>query len=230
MPTVSDPSVAVAIWSAIAASFAAVVAFLAWTAQVRSLRESFRPEVVLYGWARSTSAETGSDTISFAGIKNVGRGSARPVVINAFALADDERPIYTMSTINLPSLSPNETVDQRAQISIEWNNVPRKMDSSKSLGITITAYYWDALNVRHITTFGLLAVQDPSRTVVSNSVARGLALGTVSTRSTPVWRLKLHRQLPRLPILGRAFREKVAVMDFPRQTPVTDRSVKCAKS
>ena len=80
-----------ATWSAIAATLSAVAAFLLWRTEHRSFQHSARPEVVVTGWARDASAKP--DKITFNAIENVGHGSALHIHMNAFSIADDDRPM-----------------------------------------------------------------------------------------------------------------------------------------
>jgi len=68
-----------AIWSAVAASFAALSAFLTMRIHRRNFIESVRPELVLEDWTRT---EQRSDTITFRRIRNVGRGPAFRIMLN----------------------------------------------------------------------------------------------------------------------------------------------------
>ena len=67
------------IWSAIAASAAAVSAFLLYRILRQELLESVRPQLVLTNWSRTTEGEGEQvhDVIEFKRIKNVGRGAVR---------------------------------------------------------------------------------------------------------------------------------------------------------
>ena len=146
---------------------------------------------------------TGYDAIFLKTVKNAGRGVAGPVVINASAIADDNRPMYGMSTINIASLEPGETVDLSAEIKIYWNNIALGPAKSKAIGINVDAYYWDSLDMRHMTRMSLFVVQDAQPFALGSSVAPGVALSTVHTTSVPVWRLKFRRTVSRVPLLGR---------------------------
>ena len=98
-----------AIWSAIAATLSAAAAFLLWRTEIRIFRHSARPEIVITGWHRNADPGALSipDKITFAAIANVGRGSALHVHLNAFSIADDDRPMVMMSTICESLIAPN---------------------------------------------------------------------------------------------------------------------------
>jgi hypothetical protein len=86
-----------AIWSAVAASFAALAAFLSFLTQRRNLLESVRPEIVLDGWTRI------SPGLRFTSIRNVGRGSALHIVIVMTGVAKGEAPPPT-SPARMPGI------------------------------------------------------------------------------------------------------------------------------
>ena len=125
------PENAAAIWSAVAATFSALAAFLSWQAQVKTLKHSFRPELVLSGWQRTQHLDAGQELISFNSIKNTGRDTARQVVINSFAIAGDGSTTYFMPTQNIASLAPNEDVGVNGRITVNWNSVPSDSSGAK---------------------------------------------------------------------------------------------------
>ena len=193
-------------WSAIAASFAAISSFLILRTQKLSLRESARPELILTGWSRESGAGNGNrpEKISFTAIQNIGRGTALHVHVNSFSLADDQRPTFVMSTIRSPTIAPNTDVKVEAEILIWWNNVPGPV-RSKSLPVNIEIHCWDTIGFRHQTRYELLVVQTLDTMHVSDPIAPGIMLGTRTTSSSPVWRLKLSRNLKGIPVLGKLF-------------------------
>ena len=83
-------SIAPTIWSAVAASFAALSAVLMVFIQHRNLVESARPELVLAGWSRKVGQGEGAhDVIAFQTIRNVGRGPALHLSLNAHHMTDN---------------------------------------------------------------------------------------------------------------------------------------------
>ena len=204
---VTDPNAA-AMWSALAATFAAVAAFLTWAAQIRTLRETFKPEIALYGWSRASNETLNQDSIRFSGIKNVGRGTAKQIVVNAIDKADDGRLTYSMSTLQLPSLAPNEAATINCEILLWWKSVALQSAGPKSLGLTITAYYWDSLQIRHRVKLSMLVAEDPSAAHMASVVAPGVMLSRIELQSRPVWRLRVGQALSRIPIIGTKFREE----------------------
>lgn len=107
-----------AIWSAIAALFAALSSFLIFRVQRKSLAIGTKPEIVLGQWQRTIdeTPDTKRDTVSFRTIKNVGRGTALQVVVNADF--DTKKPTHVMNTCSLPTLAPDETFEVQQNISI----------------------------------------------------------------------------------------------------------------
>ena len=201
-----DPDSAAAIWSAVAASFAAFAAFLSWRAQLRTLHQTFRPEVVISGWGRDRSPTIG-DAITFCAVSNVGRESALQVLVNASGLADDNRQTYVMSTLDVPIIAAGATASVQSEIQVTWSNVAGGQENTKTLVIEVSAWYWDALNFRHCTDIRLLVAQQPSEVNVGAAqIADGVYLLHRRTRSVAVWWLKLSRALSRIPLLGRLVR------------------------
>jgi hypothetical protein len=147
------------------------------------------------------------DSVHFTGIKNVGRGTARQVVVNAFAEADDTRPTYVMSTLHLPGLAAGEAATVDCKIVIWWKNVPKRGPGPKHVVVSVIVYYWDALQMRHHLKFSVLVAEDPTKVHVLNPLAPGLGLPMIAVRSDPVWRLKVRGALAKLPIVGQRFRE-----------------------
>jgi len=183
------PENAAAIWSAIAASFAALSSLLILRVQRRSLLASVRPELVLVGWSRSRrgEGERKHDVIAFREVKNVGRGPALHVVINCLQLVNN-RPTAVLNTARLPILANNESVEISGEIVIAWKNVVSSPD--KALGITIQIYAWDLADIRHETLYQLIATETPGSIDFGDEIAPGVALGSRTTNNKAVWLLK----------------------------------------
>jgi hypothetical protein len=203
---VTDAADISAMCSAIAASASAIAAFLALKAQGRALGEQVRPDIVLSGWSRQPNQQGNTETIGFAELRNVGAGSARPLVLNASARADDGRPLYVMTTIHLPSMDPLSRWSVDAQITVFWNNVALGDQRRKYLPITIEAYYWDSLQRRHRTKYNLFVAREVTDSIGS-AVLPGVGLSSITTTINTVRWLKLSRALARLPLIGRRFRD-----------------------
>ena len=204
----AKPENAAALWSAAAASFAALAAYLSWRSQVQTLRHTFRPEIVLSSWQRVPATDTLPERVCFQSVKNTGRDTARQIVINAFATADDNRPTYFMGTVNIASLTAGEESKVDAQIQVHWRSVSKHGSGGKLLPLKVTVWCWDALNVRHTTTLSLMLLEDVSTPVGGAArLAPGVHLSSYMTKSVPVSRLKLRRVLTRIPIVGARYRD-----------------------
>lgn len=183
------PSTAAAIWSAVAASFAALSSVLIMMIQRRNLLESARPELVLIGWSRQAcgQGDAAHEILGFERIKNVGRGPALHIVLNSSQIANN-RPTAAMSTLRLPILAPNEESPIDGRISLWWKNVEPNREGHKQ-----------RRNMRHRDRFArgaqtlaevtLRPAHDPLRlggpsTSVKNRYGRVLALDHHMTRLT----------------------------------------------
>lgn len=154
------PSSAAAIWSAIAASFAALSSFSIMLIQRRNLLESVRPELALTGWTRRIEGQgdAAHEVIAFQTLRNVGRGAAFHIVINAAHIIAN-RPAAVLSTTRLPILATNETNDLNGEIVVWWKNVEPDSQGHKHLPITVEIFCWDSRGMRHETRYNLFAVE-----------------------------------------------------------------------
>lgn len=202
------PDNSAAFWSAVAASFAALTAFLTMLIARRNLLESARPELVLNGWDRRLEGQgdTTRDVIRFETIRNVGRGAAFNIILNATNQVEN-RPTAVMSTTTIPILASNETYTADGQIILWWKNVPSEVPG-KHLFINVVAYCWDARGYRHVTKHQLVVVELSQTVSVSDGVAPGVSLYRRTVTTRPVWILKACRALARIPLLGKQFRSK----------------------
>jgi hypothetical protein len=188
------PNTAPAIWSAVAASFAALSSFLIMLIQRRNLLESARPELVLVGWNRKTisSGDSAFDVISVQSIRNVGRGPALNVVVNASPKnCHTDRPTASLSTRNLPILAANESEEINGEIFLWWENVDADAHGRKHLGVGIDIICWDSRGMRHQTFYGLFAHKHPENVYAPDAAAPGVIVGARTTKTTPVWWLKV---------------------------------------
>lgn len=200
------PSNEAAIWSAIAASFAALSSFLIYRTSLRNLRLTARPDIILEKWSR-VSEDTGNEKIRFSEIGNIGNGTAQHIYINSFATTEDDRPTYSMSTSRVPVLAKDANIPVNNEIHICWKNVPEAKNGSKHLSINIKILYWDTIGIRHAKQYRLFVLEDRNGLIATGSIAPGISLGPLITNSTPVWRLKLYRKLAPLPYIGEWFKD-----------------------
>jgi hypothetical protein len=191
-----------AIASAIAAGFSAVSAFFAMRIQRPNLGESVRPELVLTDWSRTSTGDGSEEILRFAGIKNVGRGTALHVVVSGSRTVDN-RPVFVTSTQRIAILAPNEAKPIDGRTLIAWQNVGPQSDGSKYLGLTIQIACWDLIWLRHRTRYILIVSQKGS---MPEALAPGVALTNRVTETRSRRRLKLLRTIGRVP---RSARRKV---------------------
>lgn len=206
------PNDTAAIWSAIAASFAALSSFLIMLIQRRTLLESVRPELVLTGWDRKTegTGDVQRDVIIFKKVKNVGRGVAFHV--NTFSLTQlvQNKPTVMMSNIRLPLLAVNEESDVDGRIMVWWDNVVGEQYGFKRVPVQITLLSWDSRGRRHETIYSIMVIALCGQTLVADEIAPGVMYSSRRTTIRPVWLLKLKRAIGKIPLLGRPFSDKVA--------------------
>lgn len=194
-----------ATWSAIAATLSATAAFLLWRTEQRSFLHTARPEVVVTGWSRNSS--TAPDKITFSAVENVGTGSALHVYMNAFSIADDDRPMVTMSTMRESLISPGNKVTVNGVITIWWKNIAGS-PGSKTVPINMKVYCWDTTGVRYLTKYNILVIEPSETVIATDEIAPGVMLGTRSVEAEAVWKLKLKQKLSGMPVIGNIFKEK----------------------
>jgi len=208
MDATPTPATAAAIWSAIAASFAALASFLIWRIQRSNLLESVRPEIILLDWARASRGEGDGahEVITFRSIKNIGRGAALHVFLNC-AHEVDRRPTAVLATKRIPILAPNETVDIQGEVLVWWKNVAPHQ-GARVLPITIQIDSSDTRGMRHETIYYLFAAEFPQTAIAGGTIAPGVALVTRKTVTKAVWRHRLRARVARIPGLRSLFRQK----------------------
>ena len=196
-----------AIWSAVAASFAALSSFLIMLIHRRNLLESVRPELVLTGWARFAEGQGDSahEVIAFETLKNVGRGAALHVRLDAFHESAN-RPTAVLSTMRLPILAVNEACNVNGRIVVWWKNVEPTEAGFRHLPIRITIYCWDSRGMRHETRYNLLAVELGPSVGVADEIAPGVMFTNRVVVTRAVWFLRLTAKCRRIPGLRRLLR------------------------
>ena len=199
------------IWSAVAASFAALSSFFIYRTQVKSFNHTARPDLVLEDWARTVGDSLDLENISFSRIENIGNGSAQHIYIHAFGIADDDRPTFVMATTRVPVLAKNSSQEINTVISINWKNVPLYNGDQKHLSIKIGLVCWDTVGIRHSKSYNLFVVKDTQKQLVADSIAPGVMLGSLAVVSTPVWRLKVYSKLGWLPFIGKRLKSRVNI-------------------
>ncbi len=197
-------------WSAAAASFSALSAALSVVINRRNLLDAARPELVLEGWSRSAEGvgEAAHEVLAFTTIRDVGRGPALHAAISCF-YESASKPEAVMGTVRVPIVAPTGSESVEGRILLWWKNVAQGSRGHRPLPIVVSILCWDSRGFRHETTYRLMAVELSPTVGIADSIAPGIGFGTRTTRVKAVWRLKVQAQLARIPLLGRAFRDRV---------------------
>ncbi len=185
-----------AVWSALAAIFAAISSFLIFLTQRENLRASVRPELILTDWERHGEGEgdAAREVLCFRNIRNVGRGAAMHVHLNLDLSSDP--PIAALGTISRPIRAPGDVSQVDAQISLWWKNVaPQK--GMKFLHIKLVIFCWDTVGNRYETRYSLLVVELRENVLVQDPIAPGVSLYSRRVTSRSVWFLKLSSRVQR---------------------------------
>lgn len=179
-------------WSAVAATFSALTAFVAMRIQRANRLDAARPELVLTGWGLENPNDRGATTYRIHSVRNVGKGPALHLWINA-GLDREGRPLVFLPTIRVPILAPGESHQIDAELIVYWKNAKPDHADFRYVHVAVDLVSWDTLSFRHTTTYRLLAVQAPvgGQAFLSGGVAPGLSLGTRTSVVQPTWRLKL---------------------------------------
>ena len=186
-----------ALWSAIAASFSAFAAICMLWIQRRNYVEAARPDLVLIDWGRHQEVHgpVETDVVTFAGVKNIGRGPALNVHITAHGEIN-RCPTYMLPTIRAAIVAVDETVHVQGRIIIAWKNVPDVAAHGKRLGITIPVFYWDSRGYRHETSYRLfcLGAEDSG---LMDHIVPGVMLVSRSSIARPVWLIRAQSRVHR---------------------------------
>ena len=201
-----------AVWSAVAASFSALSAFLVMLIQRRNLVETVRPELIPLDWTRFEQGEGESrhEIIAFRKIRNVGRGAAFNVHISTKqTLKEGDFPTVLMPGFRTAVIAPNESIDVDGRVVVWWKNIKIKEDGPphKYAFITMTISFTDARDVRHFTDYSAFAVYPAEAMVGLNDgdLAPGLSWLSRQTERKPAWRLKIMGKIRQI---GNAFRNR----------------------
>ena len=183
-----------AVWSAVAAIFAAASSFMIFRIQRGNLLESVRPELVLTDWERNVEGEGAAarEVLCIRNIKNVGRGSAMHVRIDLDRAVIP--PTDALGTISRPILAPGEESQIDAQISLWWQNVTARKEG-KSIPINLVIFCWDSRGRRYETRYILLVVEVRGNVLVADPIAPGVMLHSRVVTHRSVWFLKLSRRV-----------------------------------
>jgi hypothetical protein len=198
-------SSAAAIWSAIAASFAAFSSFLVMRIQRRTLLESIRPELVLNGWSRRAEGQgdAAHEVIAFQTLSNVGRGAAFQIMITITPNIIANRPasVPLLSPILIPILAVDKTNDlKNGGIIVYWKNVTPDSQGLNRLSMTVEISCWDSRGTRqrHATRYDLFVVELSQNLLGMTEIAPGVALMNRTTVARFGWLPKVREAMKEL--------------------------------
>lgn len=199
-----------ALWSAVAASFAALSSFLIMLIQRRNLLESVRPELVLTQWSRGSDGQGDSahEYVEFKKIRNVGRGAALHTMVTAHQDSNGRPVAYLAHMIRIPILAANEEFDANGRIVIGPKNIARGDKSWWHLAIRVTIFCWDSRGMRHETRYELFAVEQKPNVGISEEIAPGIMLSRRVTIVRPGWLLKCISKFDQIPGIRKLRRNK----------------------
>jgi hypothetical protein len=193
-----------ATWSAIAASLSALSAFLVMRIQRRNFLESVSPQIVIDEWSREDN-----DAIRFEKIRNVGRGVALHLIVNAGDVPRGDRPIAVMNTMRLPVVANEPVTVEDGSIRLWWPNAPNPdAGEPRHVAVEIKMYCWDTGGRRHETIYTLNVFGLVPLPILADSIAPGVMFSQRRTIVRSVRRLNAEARLRRIPLIGRAFRER----------------------
>ena len=198
---------AASIWSAVAATCSAIAAITIVRIQRNNMLDSAQPELILTEWSRKNRGhgDQNIELLTFKKIQNVGKGSALHLYLNSSKVIDN-KPLAISSTQRLSILPPNGEYEINGEITLFWNNATSSMEGGpKYIPIDVKIYSWCLKNYRHETLYKLMAFEPLNKNIVDdgNEIAPGIILTSRTTVKNPVWKLKMFRQLSRLPIIGK---------------------------
>jgi hypothetical protein len=199
-----------AIWSAIAATFSALSAFIMVMIHRRNLLDAARPELVITGWKRATELDDGGqpyESITFATIRNIGRGAAFNVYAGSKLQAVGDHLLVggPGTVVAVIPAGEKEDVEGYVQTYVHWDRLKRGSSHVRTVDIPITLRSVDARGMQHSTEY-LLQVFDESHwaqytiqhphvrlLAFSDDIAPGIRMLHRRTTTRPMWRVRLTR-------------------------------------
>ena len=162
-----------AIWSAIAATSAAISSFLIWQAQRKNISQNALPQIVLSDWKRTN--DESHTYIEIGKITNVGKGEALHVYVHG--IVETDVSILAMGEFRHPILAPHGTVDLNKKVNIRWSDIPASNTGNKECAVKIYISCQDTIGTEHNTTYFLRVVENPRQQHIGNNqIAEGVAL------------------------------------------------------
>jgi len=205
------PSTFASIGSAVAALFSAIAALSIMFIHRRNSIDAASPEIVIEGWNRETkkNGKTKTDVLTYTKISNVGKGPALHICINA-SIIINKKPLAVSSTENFPIIPAGKEIYHRGEILMFWENISDVYeDGLFRLEIKITC--WSTKNYRYDTTYELFLGNFNRQIVMANAtnVAPYAWLTTRTSKSYPIWKLKMGRYFSKLPVVGQFFQNRL---------------------
>jgi hypothetical protein len=195
------PNMSPALWSAVAATCSALTAFFVMRIQRRNFLESVRPQIVLEGWNRTNHGEP--DKLSFNAVRNVGKGVALHIYMNAGATTKGtiDKPSgalrAAMGTTRYPVLASTDRAALECTISLFWENAEKTNGGSQVIPVTIQIFCWDTADRRHETRYELLVFERVRQHQVTSDVAPGVTFGTRRVTHRSVRGLRMAKRVKR---------------------------------
>ena len=195
-------SLSPAVWSAAAASFAALSALLTMRIHHYNYVESVRPELVLDNWSRVTEDP---EVLRIARIRNVGRGPALDLHVASCCVETGDRTLALMTTRAVPLIAANEEFPFNGDIHIYWHNVASDGHGYKHLEAPVVLTCSDRRGWRHKFKYDLCLYNPRHGATRLHVVMPGVILCR-SVDSIPGWPLEIAAKLSKLPWVGRKLR------------------------
>ncbi len=204
---VSSPGTVAAYWSAVAATASAAAAGIGLFIQHRNLVEAARPELIFEGWGRETRQVVDGtvDVVTIAGLKNVGRGSAFNLWINAVA-SEQHSPLAAVPTTHRELLVSNDVTTIAAEMYLVWRNVPRIPNTQLLMLANIDILAFDLRGLRYTTRYQLLMSENTGGYGFATLLAPGLWLLSRTTKVQHQWLLRLRGRAKGIPLIAKLFK------------------------
>jgi hypothetical protein len=144
-----------AFWSAVAALGSATAAWLTFLVHRSNRNVAIRPELVLEGFTYDVAGGVG--TLSILALKNVGRGLAQHVEIDAYSKDRDHLALSTVAC-NRAIMAADESATIKFIAEINWSLVRK----AHFLSVVVWAQYYDLDENLYTTTYELFAANQLS--------------------------------------------------------------------
>ncbi len=166
--------------------------------QRRNLLESVKPELVITEWTEPEPLRTEAAVprgFTFSGIKNVGKGPALRVIVNA---SDEDGSIGTViaTTLMEQIIVAGDSSEKTGRVTIRWESITKRGIGDRYVFPRIRLLYWDTRNIRHEVVYILMATERPAAAGVDGlEVIPGIEMNGRYTTSRAVWLLKLEQRI-----------------------------------